>query len=110
MTRFVLYGVNAESLEHARDCVESALQIGMEAREGFYNGGNYFGAVVTGARLKLRENVDLDDVEREFDGLSEPDFPHARWLLYVDCVDGAYQLLAALDALSNRFLKLRAGA
>ena len=107
MTTYVLYGVKAKSLDQARDLVEKTLQVTLEAREGLHNGGDYYSLPFPARDLKLRNNIDLDDDEMEFDGLSEPDFPKHLFLLYLNDADKNSHMLTALEGARDVFEKLR---
>ncbi len=102
-----LYGVQADTLEDANTLIERALGIRTEAREGLHNGGDYFSLRTTDVFVKLRENVDLDDTELEFNGLHEVDFPDWKWLLYIESKDVPANVIAALSDQPNTFKKLR---
>jgi hypothetical protein len=107
MTTYVLFGVKASSLDIARDLVEKNLHVTLDAREGLHNGGNYYFLGFPEMVLTLKNNIDLDDEEMEFDGLSEPDFPKHPYLLYLDDAETVPHILAALEAAPERFEKLR---
>jgi hypothetical protein len=107
MKSYVLFGVKAATLDEARDVTEKSLQVTLDAREGLSNGGDYYSLGFPTMVLKLRNNIDLDDVEGEFDGLSEPDFPKHPYLLYLDDAETVPHLLAALESTPDRFEKLR---
>lgn len=102
-----LYGVRAENLDDANAHVEQALNVRMEAREGLHNGGDYFSRKFIRYSLKLRENIDLDDSEMEFNGLHEPSFPNYKWLLYVEGNEIPADTLALLDGKPKVFVKLK---
>jgi hypothetical protein len=102
-----LYGVRAVDLDDANAKLERAIGVRMVAREGLHNGGDYYALRSTDSDIKLRENIDLDDTEMEFDGMHEPDFSGFRWLLYIEGRDIPTELLAALDNQPNVFVKLR---
>jgi len=103
----LLFGVRAASLDDARILVEAALGARLQAREGLHNGGDYYALRRPDYMLKLRENIDLDDTEREFDGLSEPDFPEFTWLLYLEEIDASHEIIGLLKGRATTFTRLR---
>jgi hypothetical protein len=107
MATYVLFGVKAPTLDVARDWVENALHVSLVAREGLHAGGDHYTLGFPEIILDLKNNIDLDDEEMEFDGLSEPDFPKHPYLLYVDCAETVPHILAALEASPELFEKLR---
>lgn len=106
MTTYVLFGVKTATLDAARDEIERILQVALAAREGLHNGENYYSLGFLRTVLKLKNNIDLDDVEMEFDGLSEPDFPKYPFLLYLDDAETVPHIQAALEAAPELFEKL----
>lgn len=110
MTGFVLFGVNAPSLENARELVEAAIGEKLEESEGLHMGGIHYDLGFPDPIIQLKNNVDLDDEEMEANGLSEPDYPDHPWLLYVNDVivkKQAADVLRKLEAVPDRFEKLR---
>ena len=105
---YLLFGVRADTLVKARVLVEDLLGIQLYGREGLHNGGEYFRARLPDYSLKLRENIDLDDIEREAHGLEEPDFPEFTWLLYVDGIDDRHPTLRVLEQKTDILKMLRA--
>lgn len=81
---YLLYGIRADDLEGARKLVERVLSVNLEAREGLFSGGEYYSYRSPAFRLKLRTNIDPDDDSEGSSGLSEPDYPRHKYLLYVD--------------------------
>ena len=107
MTTYVLFGVKAPTLDAARDEIEKILHVSLDTREGIHNGGNYYSLGFPTMRLKLRNNIDLDDDEMEFGGLSEPDFPDSPFLLYLNDAETFPHIQAALEGAPELFVKLR---
>jgi len=110
MATFVLFGVKAATLDVARDWVEKALDVSLVAREGLHAGGDHYTLGFPDIILDLKNNIDLDDEEMEFAGLSEPDFPKHPYLLYVDDAELVPHVPAALEAAPALFVKLRTRA
>lgn len=106
MVTSVLFGVNAATLYEARDWVEKTLNVALEEREGLHAGGVHF-TLGLPKILDLKNNIDLDDEEMEFDGLAEPDFPKHPFLLYFFEAEAAPHILSALEAAPKQFEKLR---
>jgi hypothetical protein len=107
MPIYVLFGVKAPSLNAARDEVEKVLHVKLDPREGLHNGGDYYSLGFPRMVLTLRNNIDLDDEEMEFDGLAEPDFPKYPYLLYLDDAQVVPHILADLESAPDLFEKLR---
>lgn len=102
-----LYGVRAKTLNEANVLLEQTLRVRMTGGEGLHNGGEYFHLRHSVYSLQLRENIDLDDTELEFNGLHEPDFPQFKWLLYVWTSTNLQDILGALAVASENFVQLR---
>jgi hypothetical protein len=107
MTTYVLFGVKAKTLDEARDQVERRLGVALMESEGLYSGGIHFTLGFPSEILDLKNNLDLDDVELEFGGLSEPDFPRYPYLLYLNDTEKNSDTLRALESAPAVFEKLR---
>lgn len=107
MVTYVLFGVKAESLAEARHQVEKTLQVALEEREGWHAGGVHYTFGFPSIFVDVKNNLDLDDAELEFGGLSEPDFSQYPYLLYLNDAQKNLGFLAALEGAFDRFEKLR---
>lgn len=99
MSFTAVFGIADDDLEKARVAIEKALGVRLEAHDSLYIGPYYRGSLSSGQSLQLRQNADPIFDERNDspnERLSEPDFPEARLLLYLDGVgsERARQILA----------------
>ena len=102
-----LYAVRAETLNEANALIEQTLRVQLTGGEGLHNGGEYFHFRQPNYSLQLRENIDLDDTELEFNGMHEPEFPEFKWLLYVWANAIPQDVAAALAVAHETFVRLR---
>lgn len=107
MPRFVLFGVVADTLEEARVRVEHAIGSTLVGREGLHAGGVHYTLGFPIILLDLKNNIDLDDTEMEFNGLSEPEFPEFPFLLYLNDVQNHPEIYDNISARSDQFKLLR---
>lgn len=107
MKKFTLFGVRAASIDEAREFTEMALGLQLEAREGLQSGGVHYTLIQGEKYIDLKNNLDLDDDEMEFGGLSEPGFPNYRFLLYVNYTDKRPELFERIKRYPDHFESLR---
>ena len=105
MSTLSLFGFTHGDLQRACVDVELALDVRLESHDSFFIGPCYSGSLSGGQLLLLRHNDNpLFDEQSDppHERLEEPDFSHARLLLYVHGLDSkrAGQLLAHVADIS----------
>ncbi|MPS29594.1 MAG: hypothetical protein E2576_01070 [Alcaligenaceae bacterium] len=103
MAIYDLYGFMPDDIDGAKDVLESALGMQLDARDSYYQGGGYFQwGKTSDEHFLLKRNVDPIDGEP-----AEPSFPKYKVLFYANDTSRSESLQKMIDEAAKGFVLLR---